>query len=122
MDGTWEQQGWYRSSKNSNAASSAVIRIIHQQPSHKPDSICRCCRTRRESMLDSQTAISRLALLNAVTMSPKDTQTSETKLPFEVDAAVLEKVAEFRSQQQASLELAGPGDGGDGNGQTQIDF
>ena len=49
-----------------------------------------------------------------------------TQLPFEVDAAVLEKVAEFRSQQQASLELAGPGDGGDGGdggvGMTQIDF
>lgn len=46
-----------------------------------------------------------------------------TQLPFEVDAAVLEKVAEFRSQQQASLELAGPGDGGgDGNGETKIDF
>ena len=44
-----------------------------------------------------------------------------TQLPFEVDAAVLEKVAEFRSQQQASLELAGPG-GGDGNGETKIDF
>ena len=47
-----------------------------------------------------------------------------TQLPFEVDAAVLEKVAEFRSQQQASLELAGPGTTGtDGNGGvTQIDF
>ena len=31
------------------------------------------------------------------------------QLPFEVDAAVLEQVAEFRRQQQASLELAGPG-------------
>ena len=71
-------------------------------------------------MLDSQTAITRLALLNAVTMSPKDTQTSETQLPFEVDAAVLEKVAEFRSQQQESLELDGPG--GDGGGETKIDF
>ena len=53
-------------------------------------------------------------------MSTKDTQTSETQLPFEVDAAVLEKVAEFRSQQQESLELDGPG--GDGGGETKIDF
>ena len=74
-------------------------------------------------MVDSQTAMTRLANQNAVTMSPKETETTENQLPFEVDAAVLEKVAEFRSQQQASLELAGPGDGGgDGNGQTQIDF
>ncbi len=42
-----------------------------------------------------------------------------TQLPFEVDAAVLEKVAEFRSQQQESLELDGPDTG---PGQTQIDF
>ena len=55
-------------------------------------------------------------------MSPKDTQTSETQLPFEVDAAVLEKVAEFRSQQQESLKLDGPPDGGDGGGETKIDF
>ena len=73
-------------------------------------------------MLDSQTAIIRLALLNAVTMSPKDTQTAETQLPFVVDAAVLEKVAEFRSQQQESLELDGPGTPGSGGGVTQIDF
>ena len=45
-----------------------------------------------------------------------------TQLPFEVDAAVLEKVAEFRSQQQQSLKLDGPPDGGDGGGVTQIDF
>ena len=49
------------------------------------------------------------------------------QLPFEVDAAVLEQVAEFRRQQQASLELAGPntdtdtGKGG-GGGETKIDF
>ena len=49
------------------------------------------------------------------------------QLPFEVDAAVLEQVAEFRRQQQASLELAGPGtdpedpdDGG--KDPTRIDF
>ena len=54
---------------------------------------------------------------------------SETQLPFAVDAAVLEQVAEFRRQQQASLELAGPGtepDGGGGKGggggETKIDF
>ena len=48
-----------------------------------------------------------------------------TQLPFEVDAAVLEKVAEFRSQQQESLKLDGPPDGGGGdggNGETKIDF
>lgn len=45
------------------------------------------------------------------------------QLPFEVDAAVLEQVAEFRRQQQASLELAGPGSGKDGgDGETKIDF
>ena len=53
-------------------------------------------------------------------MSPKETETTENQLPFEVDAAVLEKVAEFRSQQQESLELDGPG--GDGGGETKIDF
>ena len=51
------------------------------------------------------------------------------QLPFEVDAAVLEQVAEFRRQQQASLELAGPGTDpntdtgkGGGGGETKIDF
>ena len=51
------------------------------------------------------------------------------QLPFEVDAAVLEQVAEFRRQQQASLELslelAGPGTdgkGGTGSGEDKIDF
>ena len=50
---------------------------------------------------------------------------SETQLPFEVDAAVLEQVAEFRRQQQASLELAGPGTEtgkGGGGGEDKIDF
>ena len=58
-------------------------------------------------------------------MAPDQVLKSETQLPFEVDAAVLEQVAEFRRQQQASLELAGPGDGGKGgggNGETKIDF
>jgi len=71
-------------------------------------------------MVDSQTAMNKVLIEDPITMSPKDTETTENQLPFEVDAAVLEKVAEFRSQQQASLELAGPGDGGDGV--TQIDF
>ena len=71
-------------------------------------------------MVDSQTAMTMLANQNVVTMSPKETETTENQLPFEVDAAVLEKVAEFRSQQQESLELDGPG--GDGNGETKIDF
>jgi len=47
------------------------------------------------------------------------------QLPFEVDAAVLEQVAEFRRQQQASLELAGPPDTDtdeSGGGVTAIDF
>ena len=50
---------------------------------------------------------------------------SETQLPFAVDAAVLEQVAEFRRQQQASLELAGPGTEGKTpttDGETKIDF
>ena len=46
---------------------------------------------------------------------------TETQLPFAVDAAVLEKVAEFRRQQHESLELAGPPDGG-GGGEDKIDF
>ena len=56
-------------------------------------------------------------------MAPDQALKSETQLPFEVDAAVLEQVAEFRRQQQASLELAGPGDGkGGGDTETKIDF
>ena len=59
-------------------------------------------------------------------MAPDQALKSETQLPFEVDAAVLEQVAEFRRQQQASLELAGPGTdtGGKGGtgGETKIDF
>ena len=56
-------------------------------------------------------------------MTPDQALKSETQLPFEVDAAVLEQVAEFRRQQQASLELAGPG--GDETPpakETKIDF
>ena len=41
-----------------------------------------------------------------------------TQLPFEVDAAVLEKVAEFRRQQQESMELDGPPE----VRETKIDF
>ena len=45
-------------------------------------------------------------------MSPTETLTTETQLPFAVDAAVLEQIAEFRRQQQASLQfVAGPGTG-----------
>ena len=60
-------------------------------------------------------------------MESKTALDTSTQLPFEVDAAVLEQVAEFRRQQQASLELAGPntdtdtGKGG-GGGETKIDF
>lgn len=60
-------------------------------------------------------------------MAPDQALKSENQLPFEVDAAVLEQVAEFRRQQQASLELAGPGTdtGGKGTGtggEDKIDF
>ena len=63
-------------------------------------------------------------------MAPDQALKSENQLPFEVDAAVLEQVAEFRRQQQASLELAGPGTEppdtdtgkGGGGGETKIDF
>ena len=61
-------------------------------------------------------------------METKNALDTSTQLPFEVDAAVLEQVAEFRRQQQASLELAGPGDPntdtgkGGGGGETKIDF
>lgn len=45
-------------------------------------------------------------------MSPTETLTTETQLPFAVDAAVLEQVAQFRRQQQAALQfVAGPGTG-----------
>jgi len=54
-------------------------------------------------------------------METKTALDTSSQLPFEVDAAVLEQVAEFRRQQQASLELAGPNTGG-GSGVTQIDF
>ena len=66
--------------------------------------------------------MTKLVNQNVVTMSQKETLKTETQLPFEVDAAVLEKVAEFRSQQQESLELDGPGTGGTGGGETKIDF
>ena len=59
-------------------------------------------------------------------METKTALDTSTQLPFEVDAAVLEQVAEFRRQQQASLELAGPGTetGGSktGGGEDKIDF
>jgi len=58
-------------------------------------------------------------------MAPDQALKSETQLPFAVDAAVLEQVAEFRRQQQAqaSLELAGPQTPpGTTISVTQIDF
>lgn len=63
-------------------------------------------------------------------METKTALETSSQLPFEVDAAVLEQVAEFRRQQQASLELAGPGTEppdtdtgkGGGGGETKIDF
>ena len=62
-------------------------------------------------------------------METKAVLETDTQLPFAVDAAVLEQVAQFRCQQQASLELAsleldGPPDGGGKTtGQsTEIEF
>ena len=60
-------------------------------------------------------------------METKPALDTSSQLPFEVDAAVLEQVAEFRRQQQASLELAGPGTEptcgkSTGAGETKIDF
>ena len=52
-------------------------------------------------------------------METKAVLETDTQLPFAVDAAVLEQIAEFRRQQQASLELDGPPDGG---GETKVDF
>ena len=66
----------------------------------------------------------RFILVNAVLkpeieMEKETAIDTPTQLPFEVDAAVLEKVAEFRSQQQESLKLDGPPSVG---GETKIDF
>ena len=60
-------------------------------------------------------------------MSPTETLTTETQLPFAVDAAVLEQVAQFRRQQQAALQfVAGPGtdttEKTTPGGETMIDF
>ena len=45
-------------------------------------------------------------------METKAVLETETQLPFAVDAAVLEQVAQFRRQQQAALQfVAGPGTG-----------
>ena len=57
-------------------------------------------------------------------METKAVLETDTQLPFAVDAAVLEQVAQFRRQQQASLELAsleldGPKTEG---GTTMIEF
>ena len=41
-------------------------------------------------------------------METKAVLETDTQLPFAVDAAVLEQIAEFRQQQQASMELVGP--------------
>ena len=58
-------------------------------------------------------------------METKAVLETETQLPFAVDAAVLEQVAQFRRQQQAALQfVAGPGTGttGGGGGATVIEF
>ena len=60
-------------------------------------------------------------------METKAVLETETQLPFAVDAAVLEQVAQFRRQQQAALQfVAGPGTGtttGGGSGKsTRIEF
>ena len=58
-----------------------------------------------------------------MTMSPTETLTTETQLPFAVDAAVLEQVEQFRCQQQAALQfVAGPGCGVPGMCTTEIEF
>ena len=44
---------------------------------------------------------------------------TKSQLPFEIDSAVVEQIAEFRRQQQASLELDGPPSVG---GEDKIDF
>ena len=57
-----------------------------------------------------------------VEMATNTAMEAPTQLPFAVDQAVLEQVAEFL-QQQASMELSGPPDGGGGGGEpAQIDF
>ena len=49
-------------------------------------------------------------------METKAVLETETQLPFAVDAAVIEQVAQFRRQQQAALQfVAGPGTGTTGN-------
>jgi len=55
-----------------------------------------------------------------VEMETKAVIETETQLPFAVDQAVLEQVAEF-FQQQASMEQSGPPDGG-GGVPAAIDF
>ena len=60
-------------------------------------------------------------------METKAVLETDTQLPFAVDAAVLEQVAQFRRQQQAALQfVAGPGTGttttGTGGGGTKIEF
>lgn len=57
----------------------------------------------------------------AVEMETKAVTETETQLPFAVDQAVLDQVAEFL-QQQASMELSGPPDGGGGVQPDSIDF
>ena len=54
-------------------------------------------------------------------METKAVLETETQLPFAVDAAVLEQIAEFRRQQQASLELDGL-DGPGGSNTTVSDL
>ena len=58
-----------------------------------------------------------------MTMSPTETLTTETQLPFAVDAAVLEQVEQFRRQQQAALQFVdGPVCPVPGMCTTQIEF
>ena len=55
-------------------------------------------------------------------MEIKAVTETETQLPFAVDEAVLDQVAEFL-QHQASMEQSGPPDGGGGGGvPTRIEF
>ena len=54
-------------------------------------------------------------------METKAVIETETQLPFAVDQAVLEQVAEFLQQQASTMELSGPPTGGT-TAPVQIDF
>ena len=55
-------------------------------------------------------------------METKAVLETETQLPFAVDAAVLEQVAEFLQQQASTMELSGPPTPGTDTAPAAIDF